>query len=173
MLAVHCQSATGAGHRQLDSVTSTFLQHLPGLSYPCVIGPVRTEASAGQRFTLARTPATMCNTDPGAPAWPTHRARGAKCSTSIGPSWTRTLLASQSLTRPGTATHQRLPGANHVSSPGAQLRLGSPQETSVSSRCRPQRHRVFKFDQPRPCSRRVKTLHGPQQKGSYAKVRMY
>ena len=78
LLAVHCQSATGAGRRQLDPVTSTFLQHLPGLSHPRVTGPVRTEVSAGQRFTLTRTPATMCNTDPGAPAWPTHRARGAK-----------------------------------------------------------------------------------------------
>ncbi len=59
LLAVHCQSVTGAGRRQLDPVTSTFLPHLPGLSHPRVTGPARTEVSAGQRFTLARTPATM------------------------------------------------------------------------------------------------------------------
>ncbi len=38
LLAVHCQSVTGAGRRQLDPDTSTFLQHLPGLSHPRVTG---------------------------------------------------------------------------------------------------------------------------------------
>jgi hypothetical protein len=62
LLAVHCQSVTGAGRRQLDPVSSTFLPHLR-LSHPRVTGPARTAVSAGQIFTLARTPATMRHRD--------------------------------------------------------------------------------------------------------------
>ena len=69
-------------------------------------------------------------------------------------------------------TDPRLPGANHVStsSPRARLGLDSPPETSVSSRCRPQCSRVFKFDRPGPRPRRVKAFLGPQQK---VRIRRY
>ena len=53
-----------------------------------------------------------------------------------------------------------------------QLGLGSPPETSVSSRCRPQRHQVFKFDRPGPCPAGSRPSTGRNRrfvcKGTYA-----
>ena len=48
--------------------------------------------------------------------------------------------------------------------PKGPTRTGLTPETSVSSRCRPHRSRVFKFDRPGPRPRRVKAFLGPQQK---------
>ncbi len=174
-LAVHCQSATGAGRRRLDhdSVTSNLLQHLPGL-----VPPSRDSDQPGLRHPAGQTVSPwpdQRNTDPGAPAWPTHSACGANPrrqldQVGLGLDWPPS-APSAVLGRSRT----RGRGANHASTllPTGPTRTGlTPGDFSVIPVQTPTPPSV----QGRPASATSppgQDLPRAARKGSYAKVRMY